>query len=407
MISSRIDYTDMKGLHTHRDPDVLSGVTGNGLRFLGESLVREFSAPVGILDPDHRAWKILLGGEKDQFPELESRLLEVASSQGLRLGRVAIWRHDNDPERIWLLLPLPSAESADLVGFVGFLAPIPPGDLSPRPSATGPADSRKPIVLGPPCPDPALRAWGQQFVNRLQSNHETRVFPVQPTADDGEEGEHVVIGRLILRMKISDPPAKFQSLAANVLKTSMNMAAVAWVPNDTREPVVVCGEIEGLRSSSYRSFVPLVPRETAFVVNDLSQPPVGVSAPPLYRFASVPAGTAGWLVAVKPLLDRPIETPEIERMQYVASLIAAQSSNARSYGELKELLFGIIRALTAAIDAKDPNTSGHSERGGLLSAWRKSWRCLPRSGATSTSPGCCTMWARSVLTTRFSRSAGR
>jgi putative nucleotidyltransferase with HDIG domain len=82
----------------------------------------------------------------------------------------------------------------------------------------------------------------------------------------------------------------------------------------------------------------------------------------LYRFASVPAGTAGWLVAVKPLQDRLIGTPEIERMQYVASLIAAQSSNARTYVELKELLFGIIRALTAAIDAKDPNTSGHSER---------------------------------------------
>ena len=140
------------------------------------------------------------------------------------------------------------------------------------------------------------------------------------------------------------------------------MAAVAWVPNDSHEPVMVSGEIEGFRSSSYRCFVPLIPRETAYVVNDLNQTPAGMSTPPLYRFACVPAGTAGWLVAVKPLQDRLIGTPEIERMQYVASLIATQSSNARTYVELKELLFGIIRALTAAIDAKDPNTSGHSER---------------------------------------------
>ena len=45
-----------------------------------------------------------------------------------------------------------------------------------------------------------------------------------------------------------------------------------------------------------------------------------------------------------------------------ASLIEAQLANARVYTELKGLLFGIIRALTAAIDAKDPDTSGHSER---------------------------------------------
>ena len=260
------------------------------------------------------------------------------------------------------MLPLPSAEAADLVAFVGFLAPTSPGAAVPRrtePVALEPSD---PGTWGPACPEPALRAWGQQYVNRLQSDHETRVYQVRPTIDNDEEGEHVVIGRLIRRMRVSESPARFQSLAVNVLRTSLGMAAVAWVSNDIPEPVVVSGEIEGYRPSSYRYFVPLLPRETAHVVNDLNQTPAGMSSPPLYRFACVPAGTAGWLVAVKPLQDRLIGTPDIERMQYVASLIATQSSNARTYVELKELLFGIIRALTAAIDAKDPNTSGHSER---------------------------------------------
>jgi putative nucleotidyltransferase with HDIG domain len=70
----------------------------------------------------------------------------------------------------------------------------------------------------------------------------------------------------------------------------------------------------------------------------------------------------GWLVLVNPLDDGPIGATEVERLQYVASLIETQLANARIYTDLKELLFGIIRALTAAIDAKDPYTSGHSER---------------------------------------------
>jgi len=329
---------------------------------MAQTLVHEFSAPVGIFDPDQRVWTVILGAAMEQFPGVDSRLQEVAGSSGLRLGRVAIWRRDEDLERTWLVLPLPSAEAADLVAFVGFLASPQHRDSLPGPSelaAPVPGDTG---TWGPACPEPALRAWGQQFVNRLQDDHETRVFPVQAAADDDEEGEHVVIGRLIRRMRISDSPSRFQSLAVNVLRTSLAMNAVAWVPNDSHEAVVVGGEIEGFRSSSYRCFVPLVPRETAYVVNDLSQMPSGMTTPPVYRFACVPAGTAGWLVAVKPLQERLIGIPEIERMQYVASLIATQFSNARTYVELKELLFGIIRALTAAIDAKDPTTSGHSER---------------------------------------------
>ena len=198
-------------------------------------------------------------------------------------------------------------------------------------------------------------------MSRLQSSHETRVHPVEPTPSRDAEGEHVVIGRLIRRMRISDSPPRFQTLATNVLRTSLGMAAVAWVPSSSDEPLVVSGEIEGLHSSFFRTLLACSPHDSTYLANE---PPRDVSSlvPGVRRYASVPAGTAGWLLAVNPLDDQPIGTSEVERMQYVASLIVAQSSNARTYAELKELLFGIIRALTAAIDAKDPYTSGHSER---------------------------------------------
>lgn len=153
--------------------------------------------------------------------------------------------------------------------------------------------------------------------------------PAEREELSGDEGEHVVIGRLIRRLKISDAPARFQSLATNVLRASLGAGAAAWIPADDHEDVVVSGEIPGMSPRSYRLLA---------------------------------AGSAGALVVVNPVEGRPIGSLEVERSQYVASLIATQSHNARVYAELKDLLFGIIRALTAAIDAKDPYTSGHSER---------------------------------------------
>ena len=173
----------------------------------------------------------------------------------------------------------------------------------------------------------------------------------------------MVIGRLIRRMRISDPPRHFQSLATNVLKASLGMAAVAWIPSDSHEEVVVSGAIDGIRPVSYRALIPASSRDTVAAARARRRKvTTGLTASPSTDTHRSRRDRRAGSSPPIPRRDRPIGTPEIERMQYVASLIATQLSNARIYAELKDLLFGIIRALTAAIDAKDPYTSGHSER---------------------------------------------
>jgi HD-GYP domain-containing protein (c-di-GMP phosphodiesterase class II) len=182
-----------------------------------------------------------------------------------------------------------------------------------------------------------------------------------PSRETGNE--HVVIGRLIRRLRVSESPEKFHLLAANVLRSSLGVEAVAWVPGDAGEPVVVAGSVEGMDPHSYRSLPQSVARGGASLsaggssVQQIRGVPTAVN-----RFTAVAAGTAGWLVAVNTPDGRPFSSAEVERVHYVASLIETQLANARIYTDLKGLLFGIIRALTAAIDAKDPYTSGHSER---------------------------------------------
>jgi putative nucleotidyltransferase with HDIG domain len=177
-----------------------------------------------------------------------------------------------------------------------------------------------------------------------------------------EESERQVMGRLIRRLRISDPPAHFQSVATTVLRTSLNVSAVVWVPKDGSEQTVVSGAVDGLDLPAYRDLPSPVGRENAFISNDGEAIRSWNLPSCVRRYATVAAGSLGWLLAVNPLDDRAIGTPDIERLQYVASLIVSQLSNAKAYADLKDLLFGIIRALTAAIDAKDPYTSGHSER---------------------------------------------
>jgi HD-GYP domain-containing protein (c-di-GMP phosphodiesterase class II) len=88
-------------------------------------------------------------------------------------------------------------------------------------------------------------------------------------------------------------------------------------------------------------------------------------------------------VAINPLDECPIDEADLERLQYVASLIATQHSNAKVYVDLKELLFGVVRGLTAAIDAKDPYTSGHSERVARIAARLAEGLGMPPSGRSN------------------------
>ena len=70
----------------------------------------------------------------------------------------------------------------------------------------------------------------------------------------------------------------------------------------------------------------------------------------------------GWLVAVNHEGDGEFGTVEASLLSSVAAILGIHGGNAELYLQQNELFKGILRALTSAIDAKDPYTCGHSER---------------------------------------------
>jgi HD-GYP domain-containing protein (c-di-GMP phosphodiesterase class II) len=192
--------------------------------------------------------------------------------------------------------------------------------------------------------------------------------PELPCVSLEEKSDRAVIGRLIRRLRISDSPQHFQTVATTVLRTSLEVEAVAWVPRDPRESTIVSGTVDGLTVASYRALPSPAGRESTLLYSQDRAGNPQSAHPAVRRIASVAAGSLGWLLVVNPLAGRAITEQDLERLQYVASLIAAQISNARIYADLKGLLFGVIRGLTAAIDAKDPYTCGHSERVARIAA---------------------------------------
>ncbi len=315
---------------------------GGGDLATARRLAREFSAPVGLLDPTTLAWRARLGQDPEAFPGGDASLTAVLASGLLWHGRVTTWRPDRAGGPVWLCLPVPRPAGADLVALVGF--------------AAGPAPEEG---WGPPCPERGLKAWGQSAADGLRGEAFPRSAQA-PAPFRGEGGDRLLTARLIRRLRVSDAPERFQDLALNAVRSALGVAAVAWVPIQPGESTVVVGEVKGMSAAAFKALVPV--GDPAGVFLDNGRPGPGGPGRRVVAVASDAQSPVGWIVAVDPADDRPFATPEVELIQPVASLIGTQRTNGKLYGELKELLFGVIRSLTAAIDAKDPYTSGHSER---------------------------------------------
>jgi HD-GYP domain-containing protein (c-di-GMP phosphodiesterase class II) len=73
-----------------------------------------------------------------------------------------------------------------------------------------------------------------------------------------------------------------------------------------------------------------------------------------------------WIAALSFHPRRLFQAADVKIMLLARRMVLNHHQNAMVYDRLKDAMFGLVRCLTGAIDAKDPYTWGHSERVGRI-----------------------------------------
>lgn len=88
----------------------------------------------------------------------------------------------------------------------------------------------------------------------------------------------------------------------------------------------------------------------------------GVLAPASVALVRISRSQGSWLGALSFSPRRLFDATDIRVMLLARRILLNHRQQAQALEQLRDSLFGLVRCLAAAIDAKDPYTAGHSER---------------------------------------------
>jgi HD-GYP domain-containing protein (c-di-GMP phosphodiesterase class II) len=206
----------------------------------------------------------------------------------------------------------------------------------------------------------------------------------------------LTLDQLLRRTRVHKEPLRNQQRILEAASGLLGIDAIAWVPAQSELPVVALGAPR-LSDPDFRQLIAILTqrpdyrqREPLFC-NDFATSSGADRFPSIgnvMAFEVTDQGPAGWLLAINkgnrsaprserageatPASSAGLPTPpqalssfrrsDAALLTPFVALLELHNRSADRYQSLKELLVGLTRSLTAALDAKDSYTFGHSER---------------------------------------------
>jgi HD-GYP domain-containing protein (c-di-GMP phosphodiesterase class II) len=182
-------------------------------------------------------------------------------------------------------------------------------------------------------------------------------------------------------MEVTRQPQEFLQSTCDEVREVMNIETAAAVllasPPMAEEDIVAVAGDQGSGEAAICEFLlsqiaPVLGEERRAVLDNNCTDPFGLAIlkEGVQSWIAVPLIADERLIGVLAGLNkrgRDFDSVDLKLINSIGNQVSIFLANNRLYGEMRDLLMGVLHALTSAIDAKDPYTCGHSQRVALIS----------------------------------------
>ena len=335
--------------------DQASSALADQAKALSVVLRNEFKEPFAFFSAS--AGELVWNLDPETEEPIHFRLPPEAIVELARDGRASVIALDDNCYQLSLLLYQDGLPGMIAVGVIKSLYADGPGSLDGVAREVG-----------------MLRGWLQSFSDRLRL---TDQLEVRRRGDDTRHAQAnsawealLAVDQVARQLRLNKVAARNHDKVLDAAFEIMSARSLVYVPLQAEEPVQHRGEAL-LTAEQARQLVgslaqsPDLRAPAPMLCNQVSTMRWGSRFPQLQNlvaFLIKDQGPMGWLLALNKKDGSPFRRSDAALLLPFAGLLELHLRSTHRYQDLKDLLVGLTRSLTTALDAKDAYTFGHSER---------------------------------------------